>query len=113
MDVLAAPPSPPLPASRPSPLLQAFLGDREAAGTAAVDGAPPRAAAPVQPLLTATEVGRIFGVCDRTLRRWARAGHLVPVRVGRTLRYRRQDVEAVIVRRIVVRASSAGVPGEC
>ena len=40
-------------------------------------------------LLTMAEVAAIFRRQDRTIRRWISMGHLVPVRVGRALFFRR------------------------
>jgi len=51
-------------------------------------------------VLRTTEVTERLGVCDRTLRRWAAAGLLVPSRVGRTLFYRADDISALIVRQM-------------
>jgi PPK2 family polyphosphate:nucleotide phosphotransferase len=52
------------------------------------------------PLLSAAEVGAIFRRGARTLRRWADAGHLTPVMVGRSLFFRREDVERLVVQRM-------------
>jgi len=47
-----------------------------------------------EPLLTAQETARMLRVSERTLRRWTRAGYVPqPLRFGRTIRYRRADVE--------------------
>jgi len=61
--------------------------------------APP---APTDPLadtlMTSAEVGRVFGVADRTLRQWNDEGRLPPAIVisRKTLRWRRSDIEAFI-----------------
>ena len=39
---------------------------------------------------------RIFGRSERTLRNWVRAGHLRPVRVGRSVFFRADDIHALL-----------------
>ena len=55
---------------------------------------------PVGRLLSIPDVEAIFGRTGRTLRRWERAGHLVPVRVGRSLFYRHGDIERLLAQRM-------------
>ena len=51
-------------------------------------------------MLTVKNVAAQLEVSDETLRRWARAGRLVPVKIGaRAVRYRRTDVQAFIAAR--------------
>ena len=47
------------------------------------------------PLLSQAAVAEIFDVTTRTIRNWDRDGLLHPIRIGRTLRYRRSEVEAL------------------
>ncbi len=48
------------------------------------------------PLLTEQEVADLFRVTTRTVRRWARAGQLAPVRIGGTTRYRPDELDAFL-----------------
>lgn len=50
-------------------------------------------------LLTKPEAAAILRVVPRTLERWARDGELVPVRIGRTVRYAPEDIRALLDRR--------------
>lgn len=47
-------------------------------------------------LMSITDVAKHFGRTPRTLREWERRGYLVPVRVGRSVYYRCDDVFALI-----------------
>ena len=47
-------------------------------------------------LLTRQEVADQLRVTVRTLERWEDEGRLVPIRLGRNVRYRGEDVEAYI-----------------
>ena len=47
-------------------------------------------------LLTEREVAALFAVTTRTVRRWATAGDLHPVRIGGVTRYREAEVLSVI-----------------
>lgn len=47
------------------------------------------------PLLSTRQVARLFGCTDRTIRNWVHAGHLRPVRVGRSVFFRRDEVESL------------------
>jgi excisionase family DNA binding protein len=47
-------------------------------------------------LLTEREVAEVFTVSTRTVRRWATAGELTPVRIGGVTRYREDEVLDVI-----------------
>ena len=53
-----------------------------------------------QPLVTmcASEVKQHYGVSDSTLWRWARAGLVHPVRIGRERRYDRREIEAMFAK---------------
>lgn len=50
----------------------------------------------IEPLLTVGDVSSVFAIHPRTVRNWAAEGILSPVRVGRTVRFRREDVQALI-----------------
>lgn len=47
-------------------------------------------------LLTESQVAELFAVTPRTVRRWASAGELTPVRIGGVTRYREDEVLGVI-----------------
>ena len=47
-------------------------------------------------LLSAAQVAQIFGRSERTIRNWIRAGHLHPVRVGRAVIFRADDIHALL-----------------
>lgn len=49
-----------------------------------------------EPLLTAREVATLLKVSRRTLERWEKAEKLIPIRVAGNVRYRQQDVRALI-----------------
>ncbi|WP_145145253.1 helix-turn-helix domain-containing protein, partial [Roseomonas gilardii] len=54
-------------------------------------------ASPLRPkLLTAAEVAAVFRRSERALRDWVRRGYLVPVRVGRSLYFREEEVRALL-----------------
>lgn len=50
----------------------------------------------VSALMTVQEVALIFRRSDRTIRTWVRDGRLRPIRVGRSVFFRREDVEALL-----------------
>ena len=50
----------------------------------------------IEQTMTRQEVAAVFKVSLKTLQRWEEAGLLVPFRVGVNVRYRREDVQAVI-----------------
>lgn len=50
----------------------------------------------MQALLATAQVAEVFNRSKRTLRDWVRAGHLRPVRVGRAVFFRADDVRALI-----------------
>ena len=63
--------------------------------------APPgQSPAALPELLSVSEVARRFRRCERSIRRWCRAGRLVPVRIGRSLFFRSDDIRALLARRI-------------
>ena len=63
--------------------------------------APPgQSPAALPELLSAADVARRFGRCERSIRRWCRAGRLVPVRIGRSLFFRSDDIRALLASRI-------------
>ena len=43
-------------------------------------------------LVSSVEVGSIMRVSARTVQRWARAGHIPHLRIGKTIRFRLRDV---------------------
>lgn len=45
-------------------------------------------------LLTRAEAAKVLKVTVKTLERWERAGKLTPLRNGKTIRYRVEDIEA-------------------
>jgi excisionase family DNA binding protein len=47
-------------------------------------------------LLSAAQVAQIFGRSKRTIRNWVRAGHLHPVRLGRSVFFRADDIHALL-----------------
>jgi predicted site-specific integrase-resolvase len=49
-----------------------------------------------KPLLTEVEVADLFGVTARTIRNWAATGHLSPLRIAGTTRYRAAEIQALI-----------------
>jgi excisionase family DNA binding protein len=51
---------------------------------------------PAGRLLSAAEVGALFGVAPETVRRWERAGKLSALRDGRARRYREHDIRALL-----------------
>jgi len=50
----------------------------------------------VPELLTKNETADLLSVGLKTLERWEKQGILVPVRISRSVRYRRADIEALI-----------------
>jgi len=54
---------------------------------------------PVNEYLTAKQVAQMLQISEATVTRWARIGELPVVRLpGRTVRFRREDVEAFLAR---------------
>ena len=51
---------------------------------------------PIAMLLCRAEVCAIFGIHERTLRRWEQRGLITAVRVGRTVRFRPDDMERLL-----------------
>lgn len=49
-----------------------------------------------KPFLTPTEAQKALGIKRTTLWRWERSGYLTPIRLGRSPRYKREDVERLI-----------------
>lgn len=47
-------------------------------------------------LLSAARVAEVFGRSERTIRDWVRAGHLRPVRIGRAVFFRADDIHALL-----------------
>jgi excisionase family DNA binding protein len=51
------------------------------------------------PLLTAEEVADVMRVSKATVLRWSREGTLAPVGARRSVRFRREDIEALLTPR--------------
>jgi hypothetical protein len=51
---------------------------------------------PLPRLLSAAEVAVIFNRSARTIRAWTHAGYLRPVRIGRAVFYRADDIAALL-----------------
>lgn len=49
-----------------------------------------------KPFLTPAEAQKALGIKRTTLWRWERSGYLTPIRLGRSPRYKREDVERLI-----------------
>ena len=91
-DAPAAPASPLALRGEPHP--HAFAADTGDPTTApAGETALPR-------LLSCAEVGALFNRTNRTLRRWVRLGHLVPVRIGAALFFDPEDIRQLIAGRL-------------
>jgi excisionase family DNA binding protein len=61
-----------------------------------VGGKPHSSSCPFAPLMTIGETATILHVAPRTIRRMIKRGELHAVRIGRSLRIRRQDIERII-----------------
>jgi hypothetical protein len=73
----------------------------------------PGAAVPglaIPPLLSAAEVGALFNRGDRTIRRWARTGHLNPVRVGGAVFFRADEVRRLVCRDVMACVMTDSAP---
>lgn len=55
---------------------------------------------PLTPLLEVSHVCALFGRNERSIRRWIRAGHLTPIRVGRAMFFEPEDIRALIATRL-------------
>ena len=53
---------------------------------------------PLPPVLTATQVAEALAVTTSTVYRWAKDGTLPQMRVGGSVRFRRDDIEALFER---------------
>lgn len=51
-------------------------------------------------LMDATGAGRYLAISPHTIRSWTRQGRLQAVRFGRMLRYRRADLDMLVVARL-------------
>lgn len=49
-----------------------------------------------RPLLSTRELMEIFGRSDRTIRNWVTAGHLHPIKVGRSVFFGKQEIDALL-----------------
>lgn len=58
--------------------------------------APAASPAPLSDLLRMADVAEMFGCCAWTIRRWCSAGHLAPVRIGRSVFFRSDDIRRLI-----------------
>ena len=91
-DAPAAPAMPLTPWGEPHP--HAFAADTgDPPAVVAGETALPR-------LLSIAEVGTLFNRTTRTLRRWIRLGHLVPVRIGGALFFNPDDIRRLIAGRL-------------
>jgi excisionase family DNA binding protein len=61
-----------------------------------VAGQPHSSSCPFAPLTTIGETATILHVAPRTIRRMIERGELHAVRIGRSVRIRRQDIECII-----------------
>ncbi len=52
---------------------------------------------PSEPLLTAAEIAPLFRVGLPTIYRWADDGTLPCVKIGKTVRFRRSEIEALLL----------------
>ncbi|PXZ43447.1 DNA-binding protein [Sanguibacteroides justesenii] len=50
-------------------------------------------------LLSKKEVMAKFDVCDTTLWNWQRKKYLIPVKIGRKVHYRQNDIERLVIER--------------
>lgn len=57
-------------------------------------------------LLKIEDVARILGCSSRTIANWIKAGHLQPIRIGRTLRFHPADIRALVCFRLQQRLGS-------
>jgi len=79
---------------------------------------PPAALPPLSDLIRGAAVAAMFGCCERTIRRWCAAGHLMPVRIGRAVFFRTDDIRrliatdmaAVIVKHTTARGQQSSDP---
>ena len=55
---------------------------------------------PLPVLLSVPDVCRLFRRSERAIRDWVRRGHLTPVRIGRSVFFREDDLRAVIAGRL-------------
>ena len=65
---------------------------------------------PVEPmpvLVTAEQAADVLGVSTRTLSRWEKVGRLPPIRVGRAVFYRGEDIDRAVKTEIKTRALGA------
>lgn len=52
------------------------------------------------PFMSAAEVAALFNVTPRTVHNWADEGLLPVVKLGKTVRYHRDDVQAIVDSRL-------------
>lgn len=83
-------------ATRPRVIQDLSTPQAERPGDDQTDDPSPPAEAGLDNLLSASRVSDILDVTTRTLRRYARAGTLVPVRFGGVVRYRERDLLAFL-----------------
>ena len=69
---------------------------RRESAAAAVVPIRPEPAPDLDCALTADDVARLFKVGRRTVYEWSASGALPSVRIGRTVRFRRSDIEALL-----------------
>ena len=73
------------------------LAGPDPAPVAAPWPAPPPAPSQTLPgLLSGAEIQALFARSDRTVRRWIRLGHLIPVRIGGAVFFHEADIRRLI-----------------
>lgn len=63
---------------------------------------------PISRLLSGPDVQRCFGRTERTLRRWARQGLLLPLRIGGSVFYRHEDITSLIENQLLRSLNNEG-----
>lgn len=58
-----------------------------------------KAAEPLPTMYSVSEVARMFGISAPTVRRWQYSGELPHHKIGRQVRFDRQDLEAFLAKR--------------
>ena len=68
----------------------------EISSSGSVAGQPEATSAPLLPLMTISETAAILHLAPRTVRRMISRGELYAVRIGRSVRIRREDIRQII-----------------
>jgi len=69
-------------------------------GTATSITAPGLATSAMPALLSTRKVAAYFSRDERTIRRWVQTGLLTPIRIGKAVYFRADDIQAAIIRRV-------------